>query len=86
MRLLFRREYPPVEWLKETFPEEAWETTAQSVYTNMFITYAKAFVGVLADWDDGIFSRAVPAGSNPNMALLRCIMWSRSKGETKQVG
>ena len=77
-------EAPPSEWLVETFPGHSSRITRNGIVDNA-VGYARAWDGVLAEWDAGRFDVLYPAcHMMPWLALLKLNSWSKERGETKQ--
>ena len=77
-------EAPSGEWLVETFPAHSSRNSPMSIVDNVG-NYARAWDGVLAEWDAGRLDVLFPPGHMmPCSAMSKLIIWSKERGETKQ--
>ena len=77
-------EAPSSEWLVETFPGHSSRSTPNNIVDNV-VCYARAWDGVLAEWDSGRLDVLFPPSHMmPYLALLKLNSWSKERGETKQ--
>jgi hypothetical protein len=76
-------EAPTSEWLMETFPGHG-KTTPNGIVDNV-VCYARAWDGVLAEWDAGRLDVLYPpCHMMPYLAILKLNSWSKERGATKQ--
>ena len=77
-------EAPPQEWLVETFPAHS-SRSSPNVIVDSVVCYARAWDGVLAEWDAGRLDVLFPpCHMMPFLAMLKLNTWSKQRGETKQ--
>ena len=67
------------------FPSLYWRALANSVFAEIWLAYTTSFERVLAQWEDGDWHEARPAGlAQPFSGLLQTIKWSEQCAERKQ--
>ena len=77
-------EAPSSEWLVETFPGHSARHSANTIVDSV-VCYARAWDGVLAEWDAGRLDVLFPpCHMMPFLAMHRLNTWSKERGETKQ--
>ena len=77
-------EVPSLEWLLETFPAHG-KANSPSIIVDNLVAYARAWDGVLAEWDAGRLDVLFPpCHMMPWLAMLKLNTWSKQRGETKQ--
>ena len=77
-------EAPSLEWLMETFPGHSARNSPNQIVDSV-VCYARAWDGVLAEWDAGRLNVLYPPGHMmPFLGMLKLIIWSKQRGETKQ--
>jgi hypothetical protein len=77
-------EVPSLEWLLETFPAHGKGNTPNNIVDSV-VAYARAWDGVLAEWDAGRLDVLFPpCHMMPFLALVKLNTWSKERGETKQ--
>ena len=77
-------EAPSLEWLLETFPAHSKANSANNIVDSV-VGYARAWDGVLAEWDAGRLDVLFPpCHMMPYLAMFKLNTWSKERGETKQ--
>ena len=77
-------EAPPLEWLVETFPAHSSRSSPNAI-VDLVVCYARAWDGVLAEWDAGRLDVLFPPSYMlPWLATVKLNHWSKERGETKQ--
>ena len=77
-------EVPSLEWLLETFPAHGKGNSPNNIVDNV-VVYARAWDGVLAEWDAGRLDVLFPpCHMMPFLAMMKLNNWSKERGETKQ--
>jgi hypothetical protein len=77
-------EAPSGEWLAEAVPGHS-KTSLPNAIVDSVVVYARAWDGVLAEWDAGRLDVLFPpCHMIPFLAILKLMTWSRQRGETKQ--
>ena len=67
------------------FPSFYWPGNANSVFADMWLAYTLSFERVLAQWEEGDWHQARPAGfAQPVSGLMQTISWSEQCAERKQ--
>eukprot|EP01052_Picozoa_sp_SAG31_P042362 SAG31_NODE_6703_length_1918_cov_1.219901_1_plen_477_part_00 len=77
-------EWPTKDWLREKFPELAWDLFANAYFGQHFASYTRGWDRILDEWGAGILTTVQPAFSMSAMALNQTIQWSMQRGEAKQ--
>ena len=55
---------PPVAWLRERFPAEAWHTLPPTLYRYCWLARRYAWEAILATWRSGDMSAVLPVGQS----------------------
>ena len=77
-------EVPSSEWLMETFAGHSSRISANTIVDSA-VSYARAWDGVLAEWDAGRLDVLFPPSyMMPWLAMSKFNNWSKERGETKQ--
>eukprot|EP01052_Picozoa_sp_SAG31_P037363 SAG31_NODE_4813_length_2941_cov_5.007741_2_plen_523_part_00 len=77
-------EMPSLEWLIETFPAHG-KSDSPNVIVDDVVGYARAWDGVLVEWDAGRLDVLFPPSHMmPFLAMYKLNTWSKERGETKQ--
>ena len=76
---------PPTPWFQETFPgHPAWETMPNDKFFRDICAYLNSWEVVLAEWDQGHFSRLRPEMLMPWPGLRKMVAWSAQRAQEKQ--
>eukprot|EP01052_Picozoa_sp_SAG31_P006601 SAG31_NODE_305_length_18002_cov_7.242808_1_plen_73_part_00 len=70
--------------MKTNFPMGSWDADSPLFFGTKWEAFTNSFEAVLASWDDDVFAITAPVGAMPLMGLIKCNIWSRSRGEAKQ--
>ena len=79
-------ELPPTQWFQETFPGNPsnWETIPNDQFFKNMCAYLNSWQVVLAEWDQGHFSRLRPEMLMPWPGLRQMVAWSAQIAQDKQ--
>ena len=77
---------PPTQWFQQTFPGHpaSWETTNNNIFFCDMCAYLNSWEVVLAEWDQGHFSRLRPEMLMPWPGLRQMVAWSAQRAQEKQ--
>eukprot|EP01052_Picozoa_sp_SAG31_P043540 SAG31_NODE_7288_length_1731_cov_1.142157_3_plen_124_part_00 len=79
-------EFPHKDWLESAFPDERWDIVLPAYYRNVFIARTAGWMVLMAAWDDGDYTSAIPSGNVlfPFTGLKKLVNWSIARGESRQ--
>lgn len=78
-------EFPPKEWLENTFPEINWRSNTNAYLLQCWLTYVSSYERAMAEWNNGNFTSLRPNTVLPFAGLQRTMMWSQEKAQQRQV-
>eukprot|EP01052_Picozoa_sp_SAG31_P036080 SAG31_NODE_4448_length_3222_cov_34.014089_3_plen_536_part_00 len=77
-------ELPPKEFLQNKFPEMSWRTFTNSIFVQIWNSYASTFERLLSEWADGNFETVQPSNAQPLGGMLQTLTWSQEQAEGRQ--
>ena len=77
-------ELPPVDWLKQTYPDMSWRTYSNAIFIQTWFQCTFSFERILAEWSGGNFKSVHLGTGQPIGAMYRTLAWSQERLETKQ--